>query len=467
MIETAVMDTMLSDQKNIQIQRWVFVKQQLQSYYNDNIYENWLAGLELVSVDGGKVVIKASSRFVRDWVINNYLTVIRQHWQIVDSNVIAVSVITDNNTVSANLGANEVATVSNHITVENHPKKAEIVNGTLDSKLTFDNFVVGKSNQFAFAAAKAMAAMDNRLEFNPLFFYSPVGHGKTHLIQAIAHEIIQLYPEKNICYLTAERFMFQFVRSLKNKDIITFKEHFRGVDVLIIDDLQFICGKESTQEEFFHTFNTLIEDGKKIILACDRSPNDLEGLDFRFKSRLTSGLVADIAPSDYDLRAKIVEQKAKVQNLSLNKNIIDMLANKITTSIRELEGAINKIAAYSTFLGLKVTLETVEDLLKDLLRASSRSITVQAIQQKIAEYYKIKIGDLSSTSRQREVARPRQLAMFLAKKHTTHSLVEIGKKFGGRDHTTVMHAIKQIEKLITGNSELVNDMVAIERAMAS
>ncbi|MBN8827551.1 MAG: chromosomal replication initiator protein DnaA [Sphingobacteriia bacterium] len=546
-MSTAIDQNFEADTENKNYQ-WALVKKSLNELLGDNIYYNWLNDLQLEYVANGQVLLKAPSRFVREWVINNYLHPIRNVWQQFDQSIIWVNIYYDHTTsspvsqnpitemnvapaapimheasvssfinninnpvydqASQNLGAvycNSDSFVGqnfnnfnnqplnqqlNNIRLNtqsfNYPQGMQVnnsftqINETptdifannndprsfLDPRFTFESFVTGSSNEFAFRAARAVAGNKNsNFEFNPLFLYSPVGHGKTHLMHAIAWEITRQFPEQKLCYLSAEKFMFQFVKSLKNKDMISFKEQFRSVDVLMIDDLQFICGKESTQEEFFHTFNALIDGNRKIILACDRSPNELEGLDNRFKSRLGCGLVADINFSDYELRLQILSMKAKMLNLVIENNVLDFLATKITTNIRELEGALNKLVAYSTLMNKKINLDVVNVVLKDLLRTSSKSITVELIQQKVADYYKLTVTNILSSSRERKLARPRQLAMFLCKKHTLASLLDIGRRFGGRDHTTVMHAIKQMETLLVEDNELMNDVAAIERSI--
>ncbi|MBN9543799.1 MAG: chromosomal replication initiator protein DnaA, partial [Alphaproteobacteria bacterium] len=479
----------------------------------DNVYYNWLHDIELDYVSNGQVMLKAPSRFIREWVLNNYLQPIKNIWAKVNPAVIWVNIYCDergNNepqqqepsygVVSPNRqsfgsfsNAEQVNSrdardqVSQYNTTNNYNTntvysentsydssihETDITNpnndyaSQLDPRFTFENFVVGDSNEFAFKASKRVAQSHvTALEFNPLFLYGPVGHGKTHLMHAIAWEISRNFPNQKICYLSAEKFMFQFVKSLKNKDMISFKEQFRSVDIMLIDDLQFICGKESTQAEFFHTFNALVDANKKIVLACDRSPNDLDSIDVRFKSRLGSGLVADIHYSNYELRKNVIARKADMLGVKVDNNLTEMLAERISSNIRELEGAMNKLVAYSTLMEKPINLDMANIVLKDLFRTSAKAVSIELIQEKIAAYYKIKVTDILSSSRERKLARPRQLAMFLCKKHAQASLIDIGRKFGGRDHTTVMHALKQIENLLATDNDLMNDLSLVERTI--
>ncbi|MGB0690988.1 MAG: chromosomal replication initiator protein DnaA, partial [Alphaproteobacteria bacterium] len=272
-------------------------------------------------------------------------------------------------------------------------------------------------------------------------------------------------PKKNVVYLTAEKFMYQFIKALRFKNIMSFKEQFRSVDVLMIDDVQFIIGKDNTQEEFFHTFNTLVDKKRQIIISADKSPADLEGLEDRLKSRLGWGLVADIHPLTYELRYGIIEAKAEQKNIKLTGDVLEFLANKITNNVREMEGALNRLAVHASLQESEITVDLVKDVLKDLLRTNSRKITIDEIQKKVVEHYNIKLSDMHSPRRSRSVARPRQVAMYLAKSITTRSLPEIGRKFGGRDHTTVIHAIKTIEEIMVNDPSLAEDIELLTRIL--
>jgi chromosomal replication initiator protein len=335
---------------------------------------------------------------------------------------------------------------------------------TLDPRFTFDNFVVGKPNELAYAAARKVA-QDEKVSFNPLFLYGGVGLGKTHLMHAIAHEIKTKTPHRTVLYLSAEKFMYRFIRALRFKDMMAFKEYFRSVDVLMIDDVQFIAGKDSTQEEFFHTFNALIDQQKQIILSADKSPTDLNGIEDRLKSRLSWGLCADIHPSTYELRLGILQAKAEKATMHVPENVVEFLAHKICSNIRELEGALNRVIAHAELIGRPITLEGTQDVLADLLRAYDRKVTIEDIQKKVCEHYAVKVADLHGARRSRNLVRPRQIAMYLCKKLTTRSLPDIGRSFGGRDHTTVLHAVRQVETLIRDDAQIAEDIDLLRRSL--
>ena len=340
----------------------------------------------------------------------------------------------------------------------------DVLGAALDPRFTFDNFVVGKPNELAYAAALRVAE-SKTAQFNPLFLYGGVGLGKTHLMHAIAWHIKTYHPKRRVIYLSAEKFMYQFIRALRFKDTVSFKEQFRSVDILMIDDVQFISGKETTQEEFFHTFNALVDQNHQIIISADKSPSDLEGMEERLKSRLGWGLVADIHPTTYELRLGILQAKAETLNIGIPKEVMEFLARKISSNIRELEGALNRIIAHATLVGREITLETTHEVLRDLLKSNDRRITIEDIQKRVAEYYGIKISDMQSARRSQNVARPRQVAMYLAKTLTSRSLPEIGRKFGGRDHTTVLHAVRKVDEVRTQDREFSDDLDILRRTL--
>ena len=336
----------------------------------------------------------------------------------------------------------------------------------LDPRFTFDNFVVGKPNELAFAASERVAEAD-KVTFNPLFLYGGVGLGKTHLMHAIGWKIKELLPDRKVIYLSAEKFMYQFVRALRYKDTSAFKEQFRSIDVLMIDDVQFISGKDNTQEEFFHTFNALIEQNKQIVISADKSPSDLDGVQDRLKSRLGCGLVADIHPTTYELRLGILIEKAQKRGVEIPSKVLEFLSHRIISNVREMEGALNRLVAHATLVGTEISVETAQVVLQDLLKTSNKKITIEEIQKKVAEHYNIRITDMHSPRRSRSVARPRQIAMYLAKSITSRSLPEIGRKFGGRDHTTVMHAVKKIEELKLQDVNFSEDIELLKRLIDS
>jgi chromosomal replication initiator protein len=316
----------------------------------------------------------------------------------------------------------------------------------------------------AHAAARRVIESGS-VPFNPLFIYGGVGLGKTHLMHAIAWAMKEQHPNKRVMYLSAEKFMYQFVRAIRSNDTMAFKEFFRSVDVLMIDDIQFISGKESTQEEFFHTFNALVDQNKQIIISADKAPSDLTGIEERLRSRLAWGLVADIQPSTYELSLGILQAKRKQLGAVVPEAVLEFLALKVTSNIRELEGALNRIVAHADVAKQAITLESTQEVLQDLLRSHDRRITIDEIQRKVAEHYNIRLADMHSARRSRNVARPRQVAMFLAKQLTARSLPEIGRKFGGRDHTTVLHAVRKIAAERQTNTELNQQLHVLEQTL--
>jgi chromosomal replication initiator protein len=454
-------------------------------------FRSWLQPLSVISIADGEVSIAVPTRFIRDWLIKNYADRIQSLWAIANPAANSVEfVVVDG--MNAEADGQEMAqrTVSDETlpapepapqparaaarrsakAAAPEPQAVELPDdmdtSCLDQRLTFENFVVGKPNEFAHAAARRVADSEI-VPFNPLFLYGGVGLGKTHLMHAIAWQIGKRKAKRKVLYLSAEQFMYRFVRALRYKDTMAFKEQFRSVDVLMIDDIQFICGnKDATQEEFFHTFNALVDQNRQIVISADKSPSDLEGMEERLRSRLGWGLVADIHPTNYELRLGILQAKADTLRQPVPVKVQEFLAHKITSNVRELEGALNRIVAHADLVGRPVTIETTQDLLKDLLRANDRRVTIDEIQRKVAEHFNMRVSDMHSERRARAVARPRQVAMFLAKSLTSRSLPEIGKKFGGRDHTTVMHAVKKVEELMASDHSFAEDIELLRRTLA-
>ena len=339
----------------------------------------------------------------------------------------------------------------------------------LDSRFTFDTFVVGKPNELAHAAARRVAE-GGVVTFNPLFLYGGVGRGKTHLMHAIAWELKKRSPDLRVVYLSAEQFMYRFVQALRDKDMIAFKQLFRSVDVLMVDDVQFIAGKDATQEEFFHTFNALVDQNKQVIVSSDRAPTEIAGIEDRIVSRLQSGLVVDLHPTNYELRLGILQQKveqysAQFPNLEIADGVLEFLAHRISSNVRVLEGALMRLFAFGALVGREITMELTQDCLADILRASDRKITVEEIQRKVSDHYNIRLSDMIGPKRVRTFARPRQIAMYLSKQLTSRSLPEIGRRFGGRDHTTVMHGVRRIEELMQKDSQIADDLELLRRSL--
>jgi chromosomal replication initiator protein len=459
--------------------QWSRVRGRLRAEFGDAAFKSWLQPIRLAGVEGGQVSMNVPTRFMRDWVMSRYADRIRALWRGEDESISHINIVVHGGGQTASTVAAPVAEepVANDVPFEPAPFAPAIV-GTdegpdlgvasrLDKRFTFDNFVVGKSNEFAYAAARRVADADT-VQFNPLFIYGGVGLGKTHLMHAIAWHIRQADPSRRVVYLSAEKFMYQFIQALRFKNTMSFKEHFRSIDVLMIDDVQFIGGKDSTQEEFFHTFNALVEQNHQLVITGDRSPSDLDGMEERLRSRLGWGLVADIHPTDYELRLGILQSKSELsESVAIPERVLEFLAHKITSSVRELEGALNRVVAHATLIGRPVTLETTQELLQDVLRAHDRRITIEEIQKRVAEHFNIRLADMHSARRARAVARPRQVAMYLAKQLTSRSLPEIGRKFGGRDHTTVMHAVKKVEQLRETDATFAEDIDLLRRMLES
>ncbi|HYD18464.1 MAG TPA: chromosomal replication initiator protein DnaA [Patescibacteria group bacterium] len=446
-------------------QRFEQIKTLLQKEFGDTAYRSWILPIEAVSCAGGTLSLSVPTRFIRDWVKTHYADRMRSLWTQHFGAIARVEVAVSGKKPDSAAAPAGVAYERPAIANENAapPAAADDFSVALDPRYTFDNFVTGSSNEFAFAAARKIA--DNeKVTFNPLFLQGGVGLGKTHLMHAIAHAARA--NGRKVAYMSAEKFMYDFVRALRFQDTMSFKAKFRSVDVLMIDDIQFICGKDATQEEFFHTFNALIDQGKQIVISADQSPADMDGLEERLRSRLSMGLVAAIHPTTYELRLGILQSKCAQMKRNLPQDVLEFLAAKITSNVRELEGALNRLIAHAELVNRAVTVETAFDLLADILRANDRRTTIEDIQRKVAEHYGIRLSDMHSPRRARPVARPRQLAMYLCKQLTTHSLPEIGRKFGGRDHTTIIHGVRKIEELLATDATLRDDVDTLKRAMA-
>lgn len=500
---TGGLDTMVVDQ-------WDDVLSSLRDEIGEAAFQSWLKPMTVREVTDGNVRISVPTRFMKDWVVAHYAERLSELWSNLNSAVAGVEIF-----VQADYGQKEAKATAQAISDAEQTAAADAVaqvgtaqvgtaqlgtaqatadqpampspalaqanraslatmapaNATaleisapLDPRCTFDNFVVGKPNEFAHAAAKRVAE-SKEMQFNPLFLYGGVGLGKTHLMHAIAWQIRQIDPNRTVIYMSAEKFMYRFIRALREQNTVDFKEQFRNVDVLMIDDVQFISGKDSTQEEFFHTFNALVDQGRQIVISADKSPSDLEGMEERLKSRLNCGLVADLHATNYELRLGILQTKAERMNADAPPKVLEFLAHKITSNVRELEGALNRVAAHASLIGRDITLESAQEVLHDLIRAHDRRVTIEEIQKKVAAHFNIRTSDMHSARRARSVARPRQVAMYLAKQLTSRSLPEIGRKFGGRDHTTVMHAVKKVDELRERDATFAEDVELLRRML--
>ncbi len=447
--------------------QWATVRGRIRQKIGDAQFKSWIKVISLKDCVDRKVILSVPSAFVRTRIIEQYLDIIKSYWlvQNLKINDIEIVVAQDN---KKSLKKNQLY----HETLDSKNKERKqddifsSISSDLDTRFTFSNFIVGKPNELAFAAARRVSESDD-VPFNPLFLYGGVGLGKTHLMHAIAHEIKNRNPLRRVIYMSAEKFMYYFIKALRFKNTVAFKEQFRNVDVLMIDDVQFISGKDSTQEEFFHTFNALIDQNKQLIISADKSPQDLEGIEERMRSRLGWGLVADIHPLTYELRLGILQAKEEKLSARISPNILEFLAHKITSNVRELEGALNRLAAFSSLVGREINLDMVQDLLKDLLKSSQRKVNIEEIQKKVSQHFNVKMSDMSSSRRSRTIARPRQIAMYLSKNLTSRSLPEIGRRFGNRDHTTVIHAVKKVEELRNKDNSFDEDVQLLIRMLES
>jgi len=448
---------------------WARVRGQLRKDVGDAAFKSWLKPVSLHSVEDGVVRLTVPTRFLRDWLVQHYLPTIETLWRKEDGALCEVEVLTEEAPCGPDAAAAAV--------VPAEPSKAksgrrngaaaaaaDAISVPLLPKFTFDSFVVGKPNELAHAAARRVAEADT-VPFNPLVLYGGTGLGKTHLLHAIGWRLRERDPDRRLVYMTAETFMYQFIRAVRQRDTMAFKEQLRAVDVLMVDDIQFIAGKDSTQEEFFHTFNALMDQNKQVVLTSDKSPTELMGIEERLRSRLTWGLTADIHPTTYELRLSILTAKAEAMGLDIPARVLEFVAHKVAANVRELEGALQRIAAHQALVGRDVTLELVQECLHDILKANDRRITIEEIQRKVADHYNIRLADMHTARRAISVARPRQVAMYLCKHLTTRSLPEIGRKFGGRDHTTVMHAIKRIDELRMVDGQLDEDVDMLRRTL--
>jgi chromosomal replication initiator protein len=458
---------------------WARVVGRLKEEVGETAYRSWLRSMRLERIEGGEGVIAVPTRFLRNWVATHYADRLLALWRAENERMSRLTIIVEPRIAALAQGKEEEVSVpmpmpaasAEPAGVPDIADDRANLSAPLDPRFTFENFIVGKPNELAHAAARRIAeacvSPVHAVPFNPLFLYGGVGLGKTHLMHAIAWHVRMQAPSRKVIYLSAEKFMYQFIRALRFRSTMDFKDQFRSVDLLMIDDVQFISGKDSTQEEFFHTFNALVDQNRQIVISADKSPSDLAGLEERMRSRLGWGLVADIHPTTYELRLGILQSKAEQSALRLPQKVLEFLAHKIVSNVRELEGALNRIVAQMQLVGREITLEGTQDLLHDLLRANERRVTIDEIQKRVAEHFNIKLAEMTSSRRARIVARPRQVAMYLAKQLTSRSLPEIGRKFGGRDHTTVIHAVKKIEELIESDSALAEDVELLRRMLQS
>ena len=435
---------------------WNEVLKNFKTTFGNDVYESWLKNINLKKEFNHYVVLTAPTRFVRDWIVSRYADKMLDIIQTFKKSIQRIEFFIE-----------ESKEKSDKIDFRRDSQISSIENSLLNYNRfnlnnSFDHFMVGESNELAYTAARKVCTQSSH--YNPLFIYSAVGMGKTHLLNAIGLDIEN---SKQVMFISAERFMYHFIRSIKSNDMVKFKDFFRKANVFIIDDIQFVAGKEAMQEEFFHTFNALIERGSQIVVASDRSPSNLDRVQGRIKSRLSGGLVIDIQPPDLNLRIKILRSKFEDikknfnENYNLNDEVFKFLATEITSSIREMVGALNRVLAFSKINTKSPNIYECKRILKDFINDNKKSINVESIQNIVAVYFNLNIQEMLSPRRSRSLARPRQIAMYLAKKYTTNSLPDIGRKFSNRDHTTVIHAVKKIDELIKNDNEIKHSITEI------
>jgi chromosomal replication initiator protein len=474
--------------------QWTRVRQRLQADVGDVEYRSWLRQMVLAGCDGDEITILLPTRFLRDWVRRHYGDRLVTLWQAENAAIRRIDLRASAPAARAQASgsgfaeslasaptqpqasgprvaetrASETRASETRASEAGAAERPPLDTSGLDKRFDFENFVVGKPNEFAYACARRVAEQPAMPGFNPLFLYGGVGLGKTHLMHAIAWDLIGRGGGRiSVAYMSAEKFMYRFIAAIRSQATMEFKEQLRGADVLMIDDLQFLIGKDNTQEEFFHTFNALVDAGKQIVVSADKSPSDLSGLEDRLRTRLGCGMVADLHATTFELRLSILEAKATRAGVAVPAKVMDFLAHKITTNVRELEGALNRLIAHANLFNRPITLETTQEVLHDILKAHDRRITIEEIQRKVSEHWNIRLTDMSSARRARNVARPRQVAMYLAKQLTSRSLPEIGRKFGNRDHTTVMHAVARVAELMERDAAFAEDVELLRRMLES
>ena len=439
---------------------WNIVKTDMKNNLGADIYESWLRKINFVEVINNYVVLSVSTRFIRDWITSRYLDQILQIIKVYKKDISRIELtINEKNNDENNQNLKTSTNSNNNSENVSFIKDSYLQFNRLDPNKKFDNFILGSSNRLAYEASKKVS--DNIAHYNPLYIYGGVGMGKTHLLNSIG---LNLTDKNKVMFISAERFMYQFVKAIKANDMVKFKEYFRNTDILLIDDIQFMNGKEAMQEEFFHTFNALLDKGSQIIVSADRAPNKLSRIQERIKSRFSGGLVVDIQKPDYELRYKIVKTKTEELNIfysnqiNISDEIQKFISTEITTSVRELVGAINRVVSFSRIYNKVPNISEVKVVLKDLLNLSENKVTIDLIQSTVCKFFKISKNEMLSSRRSRYLVRPRQTAIYLTKILTSKSLPEIGREFSNRDHTTIIHSVKTIEKLKKEDSELSSNI---------
>ena len=437
---------------------WKFIQEEMKSKLGSDVYESWLKKINFEEEFNNYLLLSVPTRFIRDWITSRYLDQILKIIKSQKKEIVRIEFKVAENFKEKEKVKNNFSEFDSKENIS-FIKDSSLQYNRIDPNKRFDNFITGKSNKLAFEAS--IKVTENISHYNPLYIYGGVGMGKTHLLNSIG---LELKKTNKVMFISAERFMYQFVKSIKSNEMVKFKEYFRNTDILLIDDIQFMNGKEAMQEEFFHTFNALLDKGSQIILSSDRPPNKLTRIQERIKSRFSGGLVVDIQKPDYELRKKIVETKTdEMNNLYLNKikvskEIQEFISSEITNSIRELVGAINRVVSFSRIYNKTPNLSEAKIVLKDLLNISENKVTIDLIQTVVCKYFKISKNEMLSSRRSRYLVRPRQTAIYLTKILTSKSLPEIGREFSNRDHTTIIHSVKTIEKLKENDQQMVENI---------
>jgi len=462
-----VNDKNLSQVEELDAQNWLKSKQSIIKNVKEIVWKAWIEPLHFDKYENGVLYIQANSSLIANRAETQYYETIFSQASLYFLNLRQVKITPEENTINTKKNVNKIS-FKEKTKLQNFTDLSFVdsVSMKINPAFTFDNFIVGEANRMAYAAAKRICK-GNTATYNPLYIYGSVGMGKTHLLNAIAIDLKKNTPDLKIVFMSAERFMYQFIKAIRLKDTIKFKDEFRSVDILIIDDIQFIGGKESTQEEFFYTFNDLINLGKQIIISSNKSPFELSDLDEKLKSRLAAGLVVDFLPTDYNLRFSILKKKINLLSLEISTDVLHFLATKIVNNIRELEGALNRLCANYELTGKLISIENAQELLSDILSANEREISIDYIQKIVSSYYNLNLSAMVSSRRSISIARPRQIAMYLSKTLTAFSYPEIGKNFGGKDHTTVMHAVKKVESLLENNQKLQKQIFDLKKSILS
>ncbi|MGI9404787.1 MAG: chromosomal replication initiator protein DnaA [Hyphomicrobiaceae bacterium] len=476
--------------------KWTKTQKQLRTKVGEDVFNSWFGRMEVVSIEGGRMNLSVPTKFLKNWIQNHYLSSLEEccvnEFKGVESIELFVrrpggdnksTAIRESAEQQANLlGSSPSATNAVGSSLPDLPGQPAgsrteyggFEGSPLDSKYTFETFVVGASNRLAHAAARQVSEtlMEKPLRFNPLYVHSSVGLGKTHLLHAVAWDVRRRHPSAQVLYLTAERFRYRFVEALKSRDALAFKETLRGIDILLIDDMEFLHG-EKTEQEFDHTLNSLLDSGKQVVVASARAPSQLESLDPRMRSRLSGGLVTEISALDYELRLKVLAKRAEEKSAAdpsfqLTDDVVQFLASKLTESGRELDGAVTRLYAACHLTGTPITIDTAEHIIRDLMRGMEpKRIKIDDILKLVSKHYGISRNDILSQRRHRSIVWPRQIGMYLSKKLTSRSLPEIGRRFGGRDHTTVLHAIRKIENELNDNTQLKDELDDLKRLLNS